>query len=268
VVIGNLEATMGNDHSRVGRRRFIQLTAAGGAALLAGCGARCPTPVPATAPDPAASWSWLPAERPLIEAARPDFDVVTRDGAGARVLRTRARAVPPGLDLTEVAARMEATMNASQGVGIAGPQVGLALRIATLELDYKTDSPTTIFVRNPVIVERSDETIDGYEGCLSVPGVGGLVRRSKWIALEHESPEGETRRTEAEDYNAVLWQHELDHLDGVLYLDKLLGELLPMEEVRRRRKLADEAADQSPTPGTTSGFHEADCPEGASYLIV
>ena len=176
------------------------------------------------------------------------------------------------MDLTAVAARMEQTMNAAEGVGIAGPQVGLALRVATLKLDYKTDAPTTIFVRNPVIVERSEETVEGYEGCLSVPGVGGLVRRSQWIALEHDTPEGETVRTEAEGPNAVLWQHELDHLDGVLYLDRLLGELLPMEEVRRRRKLADEAADQAPAgsdaPGETSRAFPGDCLEGSSFLLA
>jgi len=257
---------MGTNDSRLERRRFMQLAAAGGAALLTGCGARCPEPtadgpIAAVPPDinRAATWAWLPEEQPLIDAPRADFDVVTR---GSRVLRTRARPVPAGLDLSAVAARMEATMNAAGGVGIAGPQVGLALRIATLELDYKSDAPTTIFVRNPVIVERSDETIDGYEGCLSVPGVGGLVRRAEWIKLVHDTPDGETIETEAEGYNAVLWQHELDHLDGVLYLDKLLGELLPMEEVRRRRKLAEEAA------GETSRHWPDDCIEGASYLVA
>jgi peptide deformylase len=150
------------------------------------------------------------------------------------------------------------TMNRASGVGIAGPQVGLALRVALLKLDYKTDNPYTVFVRNPVIVERSDETVDGYEGCLSIPGVGGLVRRNRWIRVEHVVADGEVVTTEAEDANAVLWQHELDHLDGVLYVDLLLGELLPMDEVRRLREEL-ERGEQSRRFG--------DCLEG-SILIV
>jgi len=129
-----------------------------------------------------------------------------------------------------------------------------------LMLDYKTDHPRTVFVRNPLIAERSDETIEGYAGCLSIPGVGGLVRRNRGIRVEHATIEGEVVSCEAEGPNAVLWQHELDHLDGVLYVDKVLGELLPMEEVRRLRKQA-EPADVSRGP---SGEHL----EGSLWLVA
>jgi len=161
-----------------------------------------------------------------------------------------------------VAARMERTMRDAGGVGIAGPQVGLSLRIATLLLDYKTDAPHVLFVRNPVIVERSDETLEGYEGCLSVPDVGGLVRRNSWLRLEYEGVDGAPASAEAEGYNAVLWQHELDHLDGVIYLDRLLGALMPMDEVRRLRKEAEErerARGAKPADQARLG----DCLEGA-----
>ena len=138
-------------------------------------------------------------------------------------------------------------MRKAKGVGIAGPQVGLGLRVATLMLDYKTKTPRVVFVRNPVIVKRSDETMDGYEGCLSIPGVGGLVRRNRWIKVQYSAPSGQVLSVEAEGPNAVLWQHELDHLDGVLYLDRLQGKLMPMDEVRRRRKEMD-----AKKPGATS----------------
>ncbi len=206
-----------------------------GATWLIGCGSRQPAST-----SPREQFSWKETERPLIDAAREDFDIVVHGDSGSNVLRLRARAVPPRLDLTTVAARMEKTMRNAGGVGIAGPQVGLNLCVATLMLDYKSEHPETVFARNPIIVERSDETIDGYEGCLSIPDVGGMVRRNAWIKLEHTTFEGETITTEAEGYNAVLWQHELDHLDGILYVDKLLGELLPMDEVRRRRKATEE----------------------------
>jgi len=235
------------------RREF--LTAASTGALAASCAATVPqtrsaphppptSPTAPLAPLPAdpgvAPIAWSEAERRAIDAARPDFEVIVRGCSDTAVLRTRARAVPRGLDLDAVAARMERTMRDAGGVGIAGPQVGLGLRVATLLLDYKTDSPHVLFVRNPIIVERSDETLEGYEGCLSVPEVGGLVRRNRWLRLEYDGAEGGTIAAEAEGYNAVLWQHELDHLDGVIYLDRLLGALLPMDEVRRLRKEIEE----------------------------
>ena len=137
-------------------------------------------------------------------------------------------------------------MRAAGGVGIAGPQVGLALRVVTLVLDYKTDHPRVVFVRNPVIVERSDDSIEGYEGCLSVPGVGGLVRRSRWIRVRHTASDGQPRTASAQGANAVLWQHEIDHLDGVLFVDRLRGPLIPMDEVRRRRREMEEQRSSRP----------------------
>ncbi|MFO8071712.1 MAG: peptide deformylase [Polyangia bacterium] len=265
------------------RRNFIAAAAAAGAAGLAGCAGRrpaTPTGVPPTS-EPArpeasfaeVSFEWTDEERPLVEAVRPGFDVVVRGCDDSTVLRRRAREVPPGLDLEEVAARMERTMNEEGGVGLAGPQVGLSLRVATLMLGYKTDRPETVFVRNPVILERSDDCVEGYEGCLSVPGVGGMVRRNRWIRVRHTAVDGEELVTEAEGYDAVLWQHELDHLDGVLYLDRLLGELLTMEEVHRRRKEREESgagpghAKEPPRIDTSEQTRLLDSPEGAAWLI-
>lgn len=253
--------------SKTGRREFITVTSTAGALALAGCGApHCPPAEPAASP-----WfAWLPSERALIGAVGEDFAIVTRGGAGAAVLRKRARSVPPGLDLAGVERRMTHAMDLAGGVGVAGPQVGLSLRVAVLKLDYKTDDPRVIFVRNPLIVERSDDTIDGYEGCLSVPDVGGKVRRNRWIRVEHESVDGDTLTAEAEGYNAVLWQHELDHLDGVLYVDKLLGELLPMDEVRRLREEQDRAGPDAGTPAPPGDQSRRgdDHLEGASFLVT
>jgi peptide deformylase len=194
-----------------------------------------PSTVPPLTPIPV-PWHWNDQEAPLIAATRPDFDIVTRGSPEEGVLRRRTRLVDPKVNLDIIEARMESTMRQAKGVGLAGPQVGLGLRVATLMLDYKTDNPRVRFFRNPVIIERSDDTIEGYEGCLSIPGVGGKVRRSRWVKLSHDSFEGEALLEETEGDNAVLWQHELDHLEGILYIDKLVGELLPMDEVRRRRQ--------------------------------
>ncbi len=205
------------------RREILGLLSSSGALWITGCAAN-----PMTGLDE--------ATRRLLASAGHAFQVVIRGSAGAMVLRRQARPVPQGLDLQVAAARMERTMRAAKGVGIAGPQVGISLRVATLMLGYRTDSPRVIFTINPRIVQRSDETIDGYEGCLSIPNVGGLVRRNSWVQVRYSTLDGQERQLRSEGPDAVLWQHELDHLDGVLYTDRLLGKLLPMEEVRRLRE--------------------------------
>ncbi len=222
------------------RRQLLRLTALSAASALTGC---CRPPKAGVVSPEASEPPWLPRERRLLAAERDDFDLVLRAGPHGAVLRERARSVPPELDLSPLARRMVETMERAKGVGLAGPQVGFALRVAVLKLDYKTDHPRTVFVRNPLIVERSDECIEGYEMCLSVPGVGGLVRRNRWLKITYEDAHGQVVSTEAEDFNSVLWQHELDHLDGTLYVDLLRGELLSAEEVRRRRQQAEKGED-------------------------
>ncbi len=217
------------------RRKFVL---SGLGALGIGSLSACASGLKASKP-----FGWTEQERLQLAKGDKSFEILVR---GANVLRRRARPVPDGLDLKKVSARMARAMTKAGGVGLAGPQVGLSLRIATLMLDYKTKHPRIIFVRNPVIVERSDDCQEGYEGCLSIPGVGGRVRRNKWIKIQHSTEQGELIHTEAEGANAVLWQHELDHLEGILYVDKLLGELMPMEKVRELRKLEDEKRDIPP----------------------
>jgi len=218
------------------RRRFIGIVSLAGASGLVGCAAapKKPTLAQGCGEEP---WTWTPDEKNLVEAKRPDFDITIK---GNPVLRKRTRPVPVEVNLDEVFKRMETAMDKAGGVGIAGPQVGLSISIVVVKLDYKTPTPRTVDARNPRIIARSDETEEGYEGCLSIPGVGGMVRRNRWIKVEYVNTKGETVIEEAEGYNAVLWQHELDHLDGILYTDRLLGELIPMEEVRRLRKEKEE----------------------------
>ncbi len=214
------------------RRGWLLASGAGALVLAGGCAA-----------GRGRGFDWRPAERDRLDSAGDALPVVTRDGAAARVLRRRARPVPEGLDLDRVAARMRRAMETAGGVGIAGPQVGLGLRVAVLVIGYKTDAPQTIFVRNPVLLERSDDCRLGYEGCLSIPGVGGLVRRNRWVRVAYQDAAGRRREVRANGPDAVLWQHELDHLDGELYVDRLQGELLPMEEVRRLREARERAAE-------------------------
>jgi len=224
------------------RRELLTAGSVALGAALIGC---------APSPSGRRSEARLPDEAARVGTDRPeldteDFDIVQRGAPDARVLRQWARPVPAGVDLGAVEARLVRTMRGAGGVGLAGPQVGLGLRVAVVLHGWRGSEPRLVFARNPEIVERSDDTIEFYEACLSIAGVGGLVRRSRWVRVLDEAPDGSARVTEAEGADAVLWQHEIDHLDGVLYTDRLLGQLLPIEEMRRRREEQERRRDDKP----------------------
>lgn len=208
-------------------------------AALASCAASSAAPAPQLSP----------LELRRIEG-RDSLSVVTRDSPEAAILRRRALEVPEGMRLEALAASMERALRTAGGVGLAGPQVGVPLRVALLLLGYARPGARApaLFVRNPVIVERSDETVPSYEGCLSVPGLGGLLRRSRWVRVRYQTLGGQPAEARAEGADAILWQHEIDHLDGTLYLDRLIGEPMSLEEMRRRRKLLESPAASRPGP--------------------
>jgi peptide deformylase len=134
--------------------------------------------------------------------------------------------------------RMLATVKDTldEGVGIAAPQVGISRRVVAVQRFDKEGEPFEFYV-NPVIVSFSESTVLGKEGCLSVPDVVGTVRRSKQIELSYDDLDSYTstdgdiritdekvkRRTETvKGYTAIIFQHEIDHLDGILFIDKMV----------------------------------------------
>lgn len=180
----------------------------------------------------------LPQFPPPAPIAVESWGLVRWDADEVGVLRARAAEIPVGTPLGDLPERLFAAMEAEGGVGLAAPQMGVSLRAAALKLGYRTEEPTPVVVINPEIERRSETLADSWEGCLSVPEKGGLVRRYSWIDVSWYTPSWEPQRARVEGADAILWQHELDHLDGVLYTDRLLGELLPIEEMRRRREAA------------------------------
>lgn len=108
----------------------------------------------------------------------------------------------------------------NEGVGIAAPQVGISRQLVAVQRMDKEGTPFE-FYANPRLAYLSDEKKNGWEGCLSVPGERGEVPRSAWIVVEYNDLSDYTlHRDTIKGFTAVIFQHEIDHLDGTLYIDK------------------------------------------------
>ena len=139
---------------------------------------------------------------------------------GDPILRSPALAVTDFDErLATLAADMRETMLAAPGVGLAAPQVGVTRRLFTFDSGEEAGA-----YANPEIVWRSEETQEGEEGCLSIPGVYFPVVRAMQVRVRAQSIEGDRIEREAEGFLARIFQHEVDHLDGVLFVDRLEAE--------------------------------------------
>ena len=113
------------------------------------------------------------------------------------------------------------TMYLAPGIGLAAPQVGVAKRVIVLDIAGKDDSPAPLKMANPEIVWQSDDTVTWEEGCLSVPEHYAEVKRPSKIRVRYLDRENEIRELDAEGLLATCIQHEMDHLEGVLFIDKI-----------------------------------------------
>ena len=151
----------------------------------------------------------------------------------APILRQKTRPVTDfGPELQELIDNMIETMRSANGVGLAAPQIGRSLRMAIIEDLPKEDeegheipdSRDLYVIVNPDIVWESRTVVDGIEGCLSIPGYLGEVERAESIRVRGQDRHGNKIRLRLKEWTARIFQHEIDHLDGVLYIDKLPGE--------------------------------------------
>lgn len=131
-------------------------------------------------------------------------------------------------DLIVFCHKLVVLMYQNKGVGLAAPQVGENIRvIATSQRDKKKTKDKflgeTIMI-NPKIVEKSKETILREEACISLPNCTGMVRRHHTIIVEFLDLKGKKQTKKYKEFNSVIIQHEIDHLDGVLFLDKIVKE--------------------------------------------
>ncbi|AOZ96837.1 peptide deformylase [Butyrivibrio hungatei] len=130
--------------------------------------------------------------------------------------------------IQELVADMLETMYEANGVGLAAPQVGILKRVVVIDCSPEGDQP--IVMINPEILETSGEQT-GYEGCLSLPGKSGIVTRPNYVKAKAVDLEGNEYIIEGEELLARAICHELDHLDGHMYVEKVEGDLVDNEEL-------------------------------------
>jgi peptide deformylase len=133
---------------------------------------------------------------------------------------------------------MVETMQAANGAGLAAPQIGVLERVIVIQLPEDEEDPQSsklFALCNPQIV-RADGEEEGDEGCLCLPGYAGEVKRATSVTVKAQDRRGRKVRIKAEGFLARVFQHEVDHLDGILYIDRVespdkMRRIVPLEEV-------------------------------------
>jgi peptide deformylase len=164
---------------------------------------------------------------------------------GDPILREKTREVEVFDDeLRALVDDMFQTMAFAEGAGLAAPQVGVPLRVLVADVRRDHGDEARVALVNPRIVESGSETDRAHEGCLSIPGVSEVVTRPYRVVVEGFDPQGEPLRIEAEGLWARVLQHEVDHLDGVLFIDRMspLKRGLLMKKYRKLRAEAEAEA--------------------------
>lgn len=181
----------------------------------------------------------------------PILDIVTLPDP---VLREKTRPVTQFDEaLQQLIDDMIDTMRAAPGVGLAAPQIGRPISLAVIETlpdvddeGEEIEGTRDLYVLiNPEIIWTSRETVDGIEGCLSIPGYLGEVERYESIRVRALDRNGRKIRLRLHDWDARIFQHEIDHLNGVLYIDKLTApeNFWTEEAFHASRETDDESAE-------------------------
>lgn len=143
------------------------------------------------------------------------------------VVHRRAAEIPAVTsEITALAEEMFKIMKANKGIGLAAPQVGVSLQLAVIAHEPDKDEPKeeripkTVLI-NPKIISASKEQVEEEEGCLSVPSIYGPVKRSAEIVVETLNPQGKKIIIKAKGLMARVLQHEIDHLSGMLFIDRV-----------------------------------------------
>jgi len=160
------------------------------------------------------------------------------------VLRKRAKEIEVVDDrVRELAEKMIKTLHAAPGVGLAAPQVGVSERLIVVDVSAGEDPDEIIVIVNPEFTYREGET-GIEEGCLSVPDFTEMVPRSERVVVKGLDLEGRSITVEGEDLFAIVLQHEMDHLDGVLFFDHISKLKRSRYIAKRKKQLREESNKQ------------------------
>ena len=183
----------------------------------------------------ASNLSWTEAEKAVVAEPVPVRVLTIFDKADSIVLRTPCAEITRDDIVSDTYRQLEhaliETVKSPEqgGVGIAAPQIGISRRVIVVQRFDKEQEPFEAYPNVRITAVRGEKE-PGGEGCLSIPGYRGNVLRYRDIDVQYTSPRTLKDTVERiEGFTAVIFQHETDHLDGVLYIDRLEGELLPSE---------------------------------------
>ncbi len=171
--------------------------------------------------------------------------ILPRTQFGDPILRKKAEKVTESkirdLKFQALIKQMFFTMRRSGGVGLAAPQIGIPLQLAVLRVNktpirpHVKSLPPTVII-NPEIIKTTEETENDWEGCLSLPKVRGLVPRYKKIKVRYTDENSKTQIREFDGFIARVFQHEIDHLNGTVYVDRMedMKTLMTFQEFKKR----------------------------------
>jgi len=140
-----------------------------------------------------------------------------------------------GPEIAQLVNEMFETMYAAQGIGLAAPQIAISKQITVIDVSFKERPEDKIVLINPVIVDRIGKQVE-EEGCLSLPDIREKVQRAAWVKVRAQDVKGEFFEVEGTELRSRALQHEIDHLHGILFLDRL-SRLKREMVLRRIRKL-------------------------------
>jgi len=174
------------------------------------------------------------AETPALEAAAPPRKIYPVIKYGDPILEKPCAPITKfDAELEELIQDMFASMYAAQGAGLAAPQIGKSIRLTVVDVTAGKNPEAKIVLINPQIIHAEGEKRE-EEGCLSVPGFRGYVVRPLFVTVKAQNAKGEWFEMKAEDYLARAFCHEIDHLNGILYLQHL--SMLKRDLIKRKIK--------------------------------
>jgi peptide deformylase len=139
--------------------------------------------------------------------------------------------------LRSLVAEMFESMYAAQGIGLAAPQIGISQRITVIDVSFKKDPKDKLVLINPEVVDKTGKQVE-EEGCLSLPDIREKVQRAAWVKVKAQNERGKWFEVEGEELLARALLHEIDHLHGVLFIDRIsrLKRELVLRKIKKLQK--------------------------------